>query len=172
MATFTITAGHSNTDPGACAFGRREADIAVDMRKMVKFYLERDGHKVVTDGAGNDNKSLNEAIKLIDGKRINVEFHCNASTSPTSKGVETLAKTKDAKLAKAISKAIADVLETPLRREEGWYKDANEHHRFGFVRNGGLIVELFFITNADELAKWDAKKWLVAKSVAKVLAEF
>lgn len=169
MRTFTITAGHSNTDPGACAYNRREADIAVDMRNMVTFYLERAGHKVTNDGDGKDNKTLNEAIRLIGLSDVSVEFHCNASATPTSQGVETLAKTKDAKLAKNISKAISDVAGFKLRRDEGWYHDANEHHRFGFVRNGGLIVELFFITNKDELAVWDSKKWLIAKEVANVL---
>ena len=62
MKTFVITAGHSNTDPGAVAFGRKEADIAVDMRNMVAHYLTAAGHTVITDGDGRDNKSLYEAV--------------------------------------------------------------------------------------------------------------
>lgn len=168
MKSFTITAGHSNDDPGAVAFGRREADITVDMRNMVTFYLQKAGAKVTNDGESKINKSLSEAIKLIKDSDISVEFHCNAG-SPSANGVETLAKTKDQKLAKDISKAICDVTGWKLRRTEGWYQDADEHHRFGFVRNGGLIVELFFITNISELGVWDQKKWLIAKEVANVL---
>ncbi|ADG59916.1 endolysin [Acinetobacter phage Acj9] len=171
MTTFTITAGHGAGDPGALGFGRREADIAVDMRNMVTFYLERDGFKVINDGDGKENKSLTEAIKLINKSDIAVEFHCNASANATAQGVETLAKTQHAKLAKDISQAITGVTGWKLRREDGWYKDANEHSRLGFVRNGGLIVELFFITNAAELKIWDEKKWLIAKAVAAVLAK-
>ena len=47
-----LSAGHSNTDPGATTSAkdakgktivRREADIAVEMRNMVAFYLQRAG---------------------------------------------------------------------------------------------------------------------------------
>lgn len=171
MTTFTITAGHSNVDSGAIGFGRKESDIAVDMRNMVTLYLERAGFTVVNDGDGKDNKALADAIRLIKQSDIAIEFHCNAG-QPSAKGIETLAKIKHSKLAKILSKAIHDETGWVLRREDGWYKDANEHHRFGFVRNGGLIVELFFITNKAELALWDSKKWLIAKSVANALIEY
>ena len=34
-----LSAGHSTTDSGAVAFGRREADIAVEFRNIVSYYL-------------------------------------------------------------------------------------------------------------------------------------
>lgn len=171
MATFTITAGHSNSDPGACAFGRTEAEIVVDAREIVKYYLELKGHTVLTDGKSRkQNLSLTEAIKLIEPADIAIELHCNAA-SPSANGVETLAHSRDAQLAKDISGAICEVTGWKLRREEGWYKDAEEHHRFGYVRNGGLIVELFFITNKEELKVWDEKKWLICKAIANALME-
>lgn len=173
MTTITVTAGHSNNDPGACAFGRREADIAVDAREIIRYYLITEHKlKVVSDGLDrSENLSLNEAIKLQKGSKFSFEVHCNAG-APSANGVEVLAKSENAALAKDVAKAISEVAGYKLRREDGWYKDPNEHHRFGFVRAGGLIIELFFITNKEELAIWDQKKWLICKSIAAAIAKY
>lgn len=172
MKTFVITAGHSNTDPGAVAFGRKEADIAVDMRNMVAHYLIAAGHTVITDGDARDNKSLNEAVKLIPKGIVAIEFHCNAAT-PAAKGVELLAATKHKAISKQIASAIAVVLETTIRGEDGWKpENSGQHSRLAYVQGGGIICELFFITNATELAAWDAKKWLCAKAVAQALMDY
>ncbi len=172
MKTFVITAGHSNTDPGAVAFGRKEADIAVDMRNMVAHYLIAAGHTVITDGDARDNKSLNEAVKLIPKGIVAIEFHCNAAT-PAAKGVELLAATKHKAISKQIASAIAGVLETSIRGEDGWKpENSGQHSRLAYVQGGGIICETFFITNATELAAWDAKKWLCAKAVAQALMDY
>ena len=48
-----LTAGHSNTDPGACNGSDREADLAQDMRNIVASILRDDyGLTVKTDGTG------------------------------------------------------------------------------------------------------------------------
>lgn len=169
----TITAGHSLVDPGAVAFGHTEAEIARDMRNMVKSYILRENITVHTDGENLDNKNLSEAIKLISKSGVAVEFHCNAFTKATAGGVEALAQSKDKVLSRALCKAVSDVLSIDIRGTEGGWKDegSGQHSRLGYVRNGGIILELFFITNPTELDKWNAKKWLVAKAVAKVLTD-
>ena len=55
----TITAGHSNTDPGAVNGSDREADIAQDMRNIVASILRTDhGLEVKTDGEGKGNPRI------------------------------------------------------------------------------------------------------------------
>ena len=61
--TVTITAGHGGGDPGAVNGNITEAYIATDLRNMLKLYLERAGLKVRTDGDGNDNQSLRQAVR-------------------------------------------------------------------------------------------------------------
>lgn len=167
-----LSAGHSNTDPGAVnKQGRREADIAVDMRNMVAYYLIRDSkHKIATDGTGKTNLPLANAVKLIGtGKEdLSVEFHTNAFSSESAKGVEALAKTKDKTISQAMCKAVANRLGTVVRGNDGGWKAENsgQHSRLAFVSKGGIILELFFITNPDELKAWDERKWLVARDVA------
>ncbi|MCK4082214.1 N-acetylmuramoyl-L-alanine amidase, partial [Acinetobacter radioresistens] len=42
----------------------------------------------------------------------------------------------------------------------------------GFISNGGLIVELGFISNEDEISRFNARYWLAAKAVADVLIDY
>jgi N-acetylmuramoyl-L-alanine amidase len=167
MKLVFLSAGHSTADPGAVAFGRREADIAVEFRNMVAFYLRRAEVPHDVDGHGKDNKPLRDTVKQtakLDG--IELEFHCNAGPTQAT-GVEVLAGPKDMALAAKISAAIADALD--IRNRGAKPENAGQHHRLAFVQAGGLIVELFFLTNPADLAAYDARKWLAARAVADVL---
>ena len=169
---FVITAGHSNTDPGAVAGTRKEADIARDMRNMVALKLRQRGHTVATDGEGEVNKPLREAIALIKPGAVAVEFHCNASTNSRATGVESISLPKHKSLAQRISKCVSEVLGLPLRGDAGWIdQSASARGRLGFVNAGGIIVELFFISNPDNLQAWESKKWLAATAVTNALDE-
>ena len=60
----------------------------------------------------------------------------------------------------------------PLRGDKGWKaENSGQHSRLAYVSNGGIILELFFISNDEELSTWKQKKWLVGKAVAEVLME-
>ena len=173
MSVITVTAGHSNKDPGAVNGLFREADIAQEMRNMVAFYLRQKDIAVKTDGEGKGNLPLPAAIKLISGSKAAVEFHCNAFSKPSAGGCEALSQPKDRALSQRLCKAVSDVMGIPTRGTDGGWKNegSGQHSRLGYVRNGGIILELFFISNPTELAVWQDKKWLVAKAVAEVLAE-
>ena len=173
MSVITVTAGHSNKDPGAVNGLFREADIAQEMRNMVALYLRQKDIAVKTDGEGKGNLPLPAAIKLISGSKAAVEFHCNAFPKPTAGGCEALSQPKDRALSQRLCKAVSDVMGNPTRGTDGGWKNegSGQHSRLGYVRNGGIILELFFISNPTELAVWQDKKWLVAKAVAEVLAE-
>ena len=55
MSVITVTAGHSNKDPGAVNGLFREADIAQEMRNMVASYLRQKDIAVKTDGEGKQS---------------------------------------------------------------------------------------------------------------------
>lgn len=177
MKTIFLSAGHSLKDPGAVgsmidARGRKvplkEADVAVEMRNIVSFYLTQFGLRHVVDGTGTANLPLGDACKMARNVQIPIEFHCNASDKPAARGVETLSDSGDMKLGNALCYAIAGVMGSTNRGAKG---EASGHHaRLGFVQAGGIIVELFFISNAGEVATYQAKKWLLGKAIAEVLA--
>lgn len=165
-----ITAGHSTTDPGAVAGPLTEADICTDFRNLVAHYLRKDGIPFTTDGKDGENLPLARAIGLVKAQpgALAVEFHCNAAASPAATGVESLSGVRGNALGAAMCKAIADTIGIKNRGAKG--EGAGQHSRLGFVQAGGVILELFFISNPDDRRRYLDKKWLVAKAVAAVLA--
>lgn len=168
-----ITAGHSNTDPGTVNGNAKEADLVVNFRNAVAFYLREAGLQVKTDGTGTKNDPLSAAVKLIKGSSVAVEFHMNAAASKQANGIETIALPKDKKLAQDLSKAVADALGSRLRGDNGWIDQSKSARgSLAYINAGGLIVELGFISNEAELAAFQARYWIAAKAVAKVLIEY
>lgn len=168
-----VTAGHSNSDPGAVNGKIKESELVTNFRNAVAFYLREAGVQVKNDGTGSQNDPLSSAIKLIKGSSVAVEFHMNAATSKHANGVETIALPKDKKLAQDLSAAVASALGSRLRGNDGWI-DQSQSARgsLGYINAGGLIVELGFISNEAELAAYQARYWIAAKAVAKVLIEY
>lgn len=169
----TVTAGHSNVDPGAVSGKLKEAELVTNFRNAVAYYLKSSGISIKTDGVGTTNNPLASAIKLIKGSSVAVEFHLNAAGSGQANGIETIALPKDKKLAQDLSKAVAAALGSRLRGNEGWIDQIQSARgKLGFISNGGLIVELGFISNEDEISRFNARYWLAAKAVADVLIDY
>ena len=171
MRPIVITAGHSASDPGAVGNGLTEADICTDFRNLVAHYLRKEGIPFTTDGKDGENLPLARAIALVKaagGSGLAVEFHCNASTNPAATGVESLSGAKGTALGAALCKAVTNTIGIKNRGAKG--EAAGQHSRLGFVQAGGVIMELFFISNPSDLRLYLDKKWLVAKAVAGVLA--
>lgn len=173
MSKVVITAGHSNTDPGAVNGNVTEAEIATDMRNIVAYCLKDLGIEAITDGNGSENDTLRSAIKLIPQGDLAIEFHCNAFHSPKAAGVEALAQPKDKVICRNLCTAVSEVLGIPTRGNDGGFKPENsgQHSRLGYVRGGGIILELFFISNPTELAAYQASKWPLARELADVIAD-
>ena len=168
-----VTAGHSNTDPGAVNGKIKESELVTKFRNAVSCCLQQAGIEHKMDGIGSTNLNLNAALKLIKGSSVAVEFHMNAAASPQANGIETISLPKDKKLAQDLSKAVATALGSRLRGDNGWIDQSKSARgRLAFVSNGGLIVELGFISNEAELAAFQARYWIAAKAVAKVLIEY
>ena len=168
----TITAGHSNSDPGAVNGKTKEAELVRQFRNAVAFYLREAGIQYKTDGIGATNQNLNAAIKLIKGSSVAVEFHMNAAASKQANGVETIALPKNKKLAQELSKAVADAFGSRLRGDNGWIDQSKSARgRLAYVNAGGLIVELGFISNEEELFQFNARYWSAAKAVAQVIIQ-
>lgn len=167
MRHIVITAGHSNTDPGAVGNGATEAEIVTDFRNLVAYYLRAAEVPFTADGEDTRNLPLAQAVRLIKPGSLAVEFHCNSFSSPTASGVETLSGSKDFEFGADLCAAIAGVLGITNRGAKA--ESSGQHSRLAFVRAGGLICELFFISNPDDLNKYRDKKWVVAREVSQVI---
>lgn len=168
LKTITITAGHSDTDPGAAANGYTEADIVTEFRDLVSMRLTVLGIRHVTDGDDGENWPLSLAVEMAADADIAVEFHCNAAT-PAASGTETLSRPAQFALGEQLCQATAHVLGIANRgaKPEG----SGQHSRLAYVSSGGGIIhELFFMTNLDDLVAYQERKGQLAVAVADVIA--
>lgn len=168
---YAITAGHGGRDPGAIADdGTTEASLMVELRDIVSHKLRSAGHHVRNDGGWRKNLPLPYALTLIPGSDAALELHTNAFTNPTATGVEVVSLPDNQALARRIARSIAHVLDIPVRGAGGWIDQSKTARgRLGFVRAGGLVVETFFISNPEDLAKYQARKWPVASAITNAL---
>ncbi|MFV2030615.1 N-acetylmuramoyl-L-alanine amidase [Neisseria sp. S1] len=168
-----LTAGHSNRDPGAVNGSDREADLAQDMRNITAHILRHDyGLTVKTDGEGKGNLPLREAVKLIKGSAVAVEFHTNAAGNKTASGIEALATLKNKRWCQVLSQAVANVTGWRLRGDGGYKPDdAGQHSRLAYAQSGGIVFEPFFISNDADLALFKAKKWVICRAIADAIAK-
>lgn len=167
MKKIFISAGHDAKDPGAVANGTTESKVVTEFRDIVAYYLEKAAVPYISDGQKGLNLPLREALKLIPKDGIAVEFHLNASGNATATGVETLSKDKHRAFCARLCKLIAERLQIRNRGDKS--DTSGQHSRLAFAEGGGVIVELFFLTNAEDLRKYQAVKWVLAKEVAEFL---
>ena len=166
-----ITAGHSAKDPGAVnpRLKMTEAGLALSLRNQVAGVLRTRGFAVVEDGDDATNKPLVDALKLIPG-RLAVEIHFNAGPA-TATGVECIALLKDKAFAQSLSRAVAKVLRSKLRGEGGWIdQKQSQHSRLAYVNAGGLILEVAFISNDQDMIFYTGNTSLVARAIADAIA--
>ncbi|WP_417329574.1 N-acetylmuramoyl-L-alanine amidase [Halomonas cupida] len=162
-----ISAGHSMTDPGAVGVnGVTEADIVLDFRDRLYEFLS-DRIVLARDGKPGINLPLRQACEIARRHDVAVEFHCNAAASPRATGTETLSDSKDDELGKQICSTIAGTLGISNRGDKG--EGDGQHSRLAFIRSGGLIVELFFLTNSDDLAAYHKHRDALIEKVGQTL---
>jgi N-acetylmuramoyl-L-alanine amidase len=170
---FLISAGHSATDPGACANGHTEAAIALELRELVANRLLEMRHAVLIDGELGENLPLRQAVALVKGTDLAVELHCNAAVNHQATGVEVIAPSALKVVAQRIARAIAAETGQKLRGDLGWIDQTqSQHAKLAFVQAGGLIVEMVFISNASDLKNFLAAKERVAMALAGAICAY
>ncbi|MGE3439946.1 MAG: N-acetylmuramoyl-L-alanine amidase [Blastocatellales bacterium] len=170
LKAVVVTAGHGGGDPGAVANGWNESELAVWLRDEITSILRGRMVRVITDGQRGSNKPLRDACglaKSVDGPAA--EIHFNAGP-PGASGVEVLSNPELKPLAREIARAISTVTRSPLRGDLGWKNPASgQHHRLAFCEAGGLILEVCFMTEHDDLKAYLENKGAVASAIAAIL---
>lgn len=169
-----LTAGHGGSDPGAVSPDGKwlEAREALKLRDAIASKLRAGGVPVVTDGNPGQNAPLRDALKLL--RRPNllaVEIHFNAGPV-TATGVEALAMPNRAREARRVAQVTAQALGLVLRGDGGWKPDdAGQHHRLAYCRAGGIILEICFLSNQQDMDAFAAGRQALVEALATALGE-
>jgi N-acetylmuramoyl-L-alanine amidase len=174
----TITAGHSDDRPGAYADGTwagkpkllSEEQLMQDLATICVGKAVQRGHTVRTDVVAGINKPLAWALGLIFGSDAAIELHANASADPRITGVEIYSLPKHKAKAQGIAWRVAQALGVGLRGDKGWKDQSqSQHTTLAFVQAGGMLLEVFWISNPTEVAAFEAKQCLVAQAIVEGL---
>lgn len=91
MAKICLDAGHGGSDPGACAYGRKEKDDVLKVTKRVGALLKEKGHDIyytrTTDIYESPSQKAREGNA--SGAKFFASFHRNSAANKTARGYET-----------------------------------------------------------------------------------
>ena len=177
MKNFLLIAGHGGTDPGAVAFGKREADLARELVTLIQkellkynctcgvYDMSRSMYNtIITNGYAYDFKPYDYVLEVHfnackldkgDGKNKGVEIYVTTS----EKGVTVEEK---------ILKQIVSL---------GFTNRGVKRKNFAVISKAkaqgvsSALLETCFIDDADDMKIYDANKKAIAKGIAKAIAE-
>lgn len=148
-----IGVGHGGSDPGACAFGREEADLNLSIALACRDELERHGVQVLMSRTKDENDSLDEEIKECNAFNpdLCIDIHNNAGGGD---GVEAFHHYGGG-LSKTLAVNVLDEIVKIGQNSRGaktrmW---GNVDY-YGFIRETkapAVIVECAFVDNATDV---------------------
>ena len=169
---FMISAGHSLKCEGACGNGYREHVEATKVMNKVAYYLKQLGATVVTF---EDTYSKNQATNLTKiankhnatNRDYDVSIHFNSAGDPNATGAEVLyhSGTEMKNLSAKVSKAIADTLGIKNRGA----KQRSELYFLRKTSKPAILLEICFISNKNDMAKYKANFDDMCKAIAYAL---
>lgn len=170
-----LSAGHGGSDPGAVSKGRREADYAIELRDLVRGQMPDDANVWIDPNAWATGTTAPYVQSHSKAGDIVCDIHFNAYNG-TANGVEVIVPDSptayEIKLAERIAKGIADAIQSPLRGTRGVKTESQTARgRLAMMRPPGenVLIEVAFIDNDAEMARYNASKLAVAKVIASAL---
>ncbi len=175
-----ISAGHNSKaktkpDPGACANGYKEGDLALQFRDMVTAELRKLGMPYITD---TDEEALAQYLGRIKtgAGSVVIEYHLDAAGNATATGTTALVQEDADRLDNAFAKELSDSTAKTLGiKNRGVISEALSHRgRLGLMREQGIVclVELCFITNKDDLERFFKNMGCLAVQHAQIIARY
>ncbi|HYM71203.1 MAG TPA: N-acetylmuramoyl-L-alanine amidase family protein [bacterium] len=168
-----IDPGHGGDDSGAIGpKGTHEADIALNIGRMVKDALERQGTHTVLTRTDNTTVALEDRPDLAQryGGIVFVSIHANASADPAVQGTTTYYYTPQ-------SRALAEFVQAEVTRALGEQDRGLQTARFYVIVNTqmpAILVETAFISNPKEEAmlRDPAVELRIAEAIARGIEKF
>lgn len=164
------SAGHHDKDPGAVYNGVKEADKTKELRNLISKYLG--AHKHIMDRDWETNREHQNRIKP-GSSSILADHHFDASTNSSVSGVGVFvannASANTIAMGKEVAEGLSQIIGIPNR---GVKTEAQSGRgRLGILHLGAgiaILVEVCFISNPCDMAKYELVKEKVAKFLADV----
>ena len=168
MKTICIDAGHGGKDPGACAGGVREKDIALDVALKTGALLT--DYDVIYTRITDVYVSLSKRVRIANAAEADlfVSIHCNSAPNSSANGMEVYVHTSRGADSTRAAHAIYDRL-LPVSGLKGRGVKANNYAVLRETKMPAVLVELAFISNDGDRAKLVSEEWL--ERAAKAIAE-
>lgn len=178
LAPFVVypIAGHHDNDPGAVYNAQKEAEKTKELRNMISKYLNLKCHKHILDNDYENNRQLQSRIKPGAGSVL-VDHHFNASLNTSATGTEVIVANNANANSKALAKELANGTARILGIANRGVKteSATARGRIGILNlKAGIacLVEICFISNANDMKKYEDNKDALAKFYADVYIKY
>ncbi len=160
MKTICIDAGHGGKDPGACAGGVREKDIALSVAKKIRVHLRAAMYSVILTREQDKFVSLgNRAAEAnMWGADLFVSVHCNSASSTSANGMEVYVHTSRSTDSTRAAHAIYDRL-LPASGLNGRGVKSKDLAVLRETAMAAVLIELGFISNDGDRLKLVSDEW-------------
>ena len=155
MLRIFINPGHDmDLDPGACANGIREVDIALAIGEKVKKTMEVIGYPcqiLQSDNLNGETKGKPNVCATANnsGADIFVSIHCNSAANSSAKGTETLVYALDGGKSNILAKCIQAQIVNSLNMIDRGVKARPDLCVLRETSMPAVLVETAFISNED-----------------------
>ncbi|RZK12900.1 MAG: N-acetylmuramoyl-L-alanine amidase [Flavobacterium sp.] len=177
-----ISAGHNSQsktikkDSGAVnKQGVKEGDLTIEFRELVSAELTKMGIKHIKDSDEESLAMYLNRIKTGNGSVV-VEYHFDSAASELATGSTGLIEEEADRLDKAFAKELTDSVSITLGiKNRGIISEKESHRgRLGLMREEGIIclVELCFLSNPNDLARYHQGKGALAKKHAEIIRRY
>lgn len=158
MLKIFINPGHDmDLDPGACANGIREVDIALAIGEKLKRTMEVIGYPcqlLQSDNLNGETKGKPNVCATANnsGADIFVSIHCNSAANASAKGTETLVYSTGGK-AELLAKCIQTQIVNSLGTVDRGIKERPDLCVLRETTMPAVLVETAFISNEEDAYK-------------------
>jgi N-acetylmuramoyl-L-alanine amidase len=166
-----IDPGHGGSDPGAVGHGLHEADITLQVARLLKKELTAAGHEVLMTRGKDKYVSLGQRAMMANAWNADlfVSLHCNAAATASAMGLEIF-HFNDSDDGRHVASRVWDRLDLEF----------GDHHLMRGVKEANfavlrltsmpaVLVEMEFITNLKQSQNLADPAWQLR--MAKALAE-
>ncbi len=172
-----LDAGHGGSDVGATSTdGKRyEKDDNLRLTLKVRDELERMGVKTILIREDDSTVELKDRCRTANKKRADLFVAIHRNSSATGTGIEAWIakrpKGDEKETAKALVKALSDVTQLENRGVKSGYRDKSAFNYYVNANTNmpSILLEVGFISSAEDNKVFDEKIDLMANELAKVI---